>query len=291
MDPAGALESRLAARVAAIEAQLTGGAVAVSVYDFLTGRAWSVNGGAWFHAASLIKLPVLAGVFDAAEQGRFTLDCRLHVRNRFLSAHDGAPFRVDAGRDADKDVHAAIGRTMHLHELARHMIVTSSNLATNLLLDLVGVDAMRGTLRRLGIDGVDLQRGVEDDRAFDAGLSNRITADGACALLKAIIEGRVVSPRASEQMLEILHDQRFDGAIAAGLPDAIRATARVAHKTGEISRVTHDAGAVYLPSRPPFAVAILVASGGAARERVDAGEAVSAAVYECVTAAGEGVLR
>ena len=289
MDPAADLDAQLASRVRAIEAQLTDGAIGVSVYDYLTGRAWSVNGDAWFHAASLMKLAVLAGLFDAAEQGRFTLDCRLHVRNRFLSALDGAPFRVDAGRDADKDVHAAIGRTMHLHELARHMIVTSSNLAANLLLDLVGADRICATLQRLGVDGIDVRRGVEDDRAFEAGISNRMSPDGASALLRAIVEGRAASPHASAQMLDILHDQRFQGAIAAGLP--VRATARVAHKTGEISTVTHDAGAVYLPSRPPFVVSILVASSGSARERTEAGEAASAAVYECVATAGEGVLR
>jgi beta-lactamase class A len=291
MDTAGALDARLASHVRDIEAQLTEGALAVSVHDYLTGRGWSVNGGAWFHAASLIKLPVLVGLFDAAARERFTLDCRLHVRNRFLSAADRSPFRVDPGRDADKDVHAAVGRTMHLHELARHMIVTSSNLATNLLLDLVTVADVRATLARLGIDGIDLQRGVEDDRAFEAGLNNRMTADAACALLRAIVEGRAVSGEASARMLDILHDQRFSGAIAGGLPEPVRATARVAHKTGEISTVTHDAGVVYLPSRPPFVVAILVASSGGARERVEAGEAASALVYERVASAGEGVLR
>ena len=289
--PAGDLDALLAGRLQPVAARLAGGARGVAVHDYLSGRTWSVNGGGWFHAASLIKLAVLVGLFDAAERGAFTLDCRLHVRNRFLSAADGQPFRVDPGRDADGEVHAAIGRTMRLRELARHMIVTSSNLATNLLLDLVGLEAARGTLERLGIAGVDLRRGVEDDRAFEAGISNRMTAAGACDLLRAIVEGRAVSAGASAEMLEILHDQRFTGSIAAGLPDPVRPLARIAHKTGEISTVTHDAGVVFLPSRPPYVVAILVASSGGARERVEAGEAAAAAAYECVTAAGESVLR
>jgi beta-lactamase class A len=291
MDSSADLDSLLTSRVQAIAGRLTDGAVAVSAYDYLSGRYWSVNGNDWFHAASLVKLAVLVGLFDAADRGHFTLDCRLHVRNRFLSVVDRVPFRVDPGRDADADVHAAIGRTMRLHELARHMIITSSNLATNLLLDLVGVEPVRATLLRLGIEGVDLQRGVEDDRAFEAGISNRITANGACALLRAIVDAKARAPRPSSEMLDILHDQRFQGVIAAGLPESIRPAARVAHKTGEISSVTHDAGIVFVPSRPPFAVAILVASSGGARERVDAGEAAAAAVYECVAVAGEGVSR
>jgi hypothetical protein len=125
------------ARMHSLGATLTNGALGVSVYDYLSGRHWSVNGDRWFHAASVMKIAVLAALFAAVERGRFTLDCRLHVRNRFLSMVDGAPFRVDAGRDGDADVHAAIGRTMRVRELATQMIVRSSNLATNLLLDLL----------------------------------------------------------------------------------------------------------------------------------------------------------
>src|SRR4051812_27074147 len=117
-----AFESRLLAAAA----DLREGTLGVSAYDYLSDRHWRVNGGRWFHAASVMKIAVLLGVFDAVAQGRFTLDCRLHVRNRFLSIVDGTPFRVDASRDGDAAVHAAIGRTMRLHELAQHMIVTSS---------------------------------------------------------------------------------------------------------------------------------------------------------------------
>ena len=291
MGPLDALDAQLADRVREIEGRLTNGTVGVSIYDYLAGRGWSANGDIWLHAASLIKLAVLVALFDAAERETFTLDCRLHIRNRFLSAADGEPFRVDPGRDADADVHAALGRTMRLHELAHHMIVSSSNLATNLLLDLVGVEAARQTIERLDVSGVDLQRSVEDDRAFAAGINNRMTANGACSLLRAIVEGRRMAPAASRAMLEILHDQRFAGVISMGLPEPVRSVARVAHKTGEISTVTHDAGIVFLPSRPPFVVAVLVASSGAQRERVEAGEAAAAAAYECVTAAGERVFR
>jgi beta-lactamase class A len=277
-------------RLRTLEARLPSGALGVSVYDALSGGAWSYNGDRSFHAASVIKVAVLAALFDAVRQGRFTLDCRLHVRNRFLSSLDGTPFRVDSRRDADVDVHASIGRTMRLRELARHMIVTSSNLATNLLLDLVTVDAARATIGRLGITGVDLRRGVEDDRAFDAGITNRVTPNGACALLKVIVQDAFLPAHVAE-MLDILHGQQFSGAIAAGLPEPIRAVSRVAHKTGEISTVTHDAGIVFLPGRPPYVVAVLVESTGDARERLAVGEAASAAVYDCVAAAGEGAGR
>jgi beta-lactamase class A len=175
-------------RLQTIADSLPGGAAGVSVYDYLSGATWSFNGDRTFHAASVMKTAVLMALFDAVAQGRFTLDCRLHVRNRFLSVADGAPFRVDASRDGDAEVHAAIGRTMRLRELARHMIVTSSNLATNLLLDLITPAGVMETLARMGVSGIDVCRGVEDERAFERGIFNRITADGVVALLRALVE-------------------------------------------------------------------------------------------------------
>jgi beta-lactamase class A len=291
MQGEGRLFEDLEARMHSLGAMLTSGALGVSAYDSLSGRHWSFNGGRWFHAASVMKIAVLAALFDAAERDRFTLDCRLHVRNRFLSIVDGAPFRVDAGRDGDADVYAAIGRTMRLRELATHMIVRSSNLATNLLLDLLTPSGVMDTLARRGVDGVHVCRGVEDDRAFERGISNRVTPDGVVALLRAIVDGRFASSSASLEMIDILHDQQFTGTIEPGLPENVRAVARVAHKTGEISTVSHDAGIVFLPGRPPYVVAVLVESAGDARERIEAGIAASAAIYGCVSAAGEGVGR
>ena len=66
------------------------------------------------------------------------------MRNRFISVVvDGRPYRVPCSSDANAEVQAAIGRMLTVRELAEHMIVTSSNLATNLLLDLVGIEAAR----------------------------------------------------------------------------------------------------------------------------------------------------
>ena len=167
--------------------------IGVAFYDYQTRTGWSYHGDTWFHAASTIKVPVLVGVFGAIRDGRFTTESRLHVRNRFLSAHDGTPYRVAADRDANSAVHAQIGRTMKIRELAHHMISTSSNLATNLLVDLVGVGEIRDTLEGLGINGIELHRGVEDERAWEAGLNNRVTANGLLETLRRIAEKRAFS--------------------------------------------------------------------------------------------------
>jgi beta-lactamase class A len=156
-------------------------------------------------------------------------------------------------RDADSEVQAAIGKTMRISELAHHMIVRSSNLATNLLLDLLGLGLVQAVLDEYSLSGIDLRRGVEDELAFQRGINNRVTAEGLVQLLRLIAEERAFSPALSRGMLEILHDQEFRSGIPAGLP----ADARVAHKTGEISTIAHDAGIVYLPKRKPYVVAIL----------------------------------
>jgi beta-lactamase class A len=246
-------ERSLRRRVATIAEEAGAEAIAVSYWDYETRTGWNYHGERWFHAASTIKVPVLLGVYQEIERGALSPDSRLHVRNRFLSAADGVPYRVGADSDANGVVHASIGKTLKVQDLARHMIVTSSNLATNLLVDLVGIDAIRSTVRELGLEGIDFRRGVEDELAWEAGINNRVTADGLLRALRRIAERRAISEDASDQMLQILHDQEFRAGIPAGLPDG----ARVANKTGEISTVAHDAGIIYLPDREPYVLVVL----------------------------------
>jgi beta-lactamase class A len=254
-------------------------AIAVAAYDFEHHTTWSLNPSRWFHAASTIKVPVLLAVYEAIEQHRLEPYSRVHVRNRFLGVVDGRPYRVAQERDANAAVHSALGRMLQVHELAEHMIVTSSNLATNLLLDLVGIEAARASLARLHLGGIDLQRGVEDEVAWAAGLNNRVTAAGLCDAMRLIEEGKAISPDASRAMLDILHQQRFRSGIPAGLPE----DARVAHKTGEISTVAHDAGIVYLDGRDAYVVVILTEWEPEVNGRQEAIARISRAVYEYMT--------
>lgn len=249
LEPASALRDRLEE----LEERSRARALAVAMYDLETGSQFRYRPDRWFHAASTIKLAVLLGVFAAIHNGKLLPQSRLHVRNHFRSAHDGSAFRVLSERDADSEVQAAVGKTMRLRDLARNMIIRSSNLATNLLLDYLGIEFLQRTLETHGLVGIDLRRGVEDELSFEHGINNRVTAEGLVQLLRLIAEERAFSPELSRSMLEILHDQEFRSGIPAGLP----AHARVAHKTGEISTIAHDAGIVYLPNRKPYVVVIL----------------------------------
>ena len=274
----------LESRIEEIAKEVGGDGLAVSFYDYETGLQWSQRGDRWFHSASTIKVAVLLALFGAIDAGRFTLDSRLHVRNRFLSLVDRTPFRVSAGRDADKEVHAAVGKTMRSGDLARHMIVTSSNLATNLLVDLIKVDQAQQMLARHGIRGIDLARGVEDDKAFDANFNNRVTANGLVALFRVIHERSGVLQESAREMLDILFQQEFRSGIPAGLPTDVRSAARIANKTGEISVAAHDAGLVFLPGREPYALAVLTEPEPNSDRRMERIARVSTVVYEWLTA-------
>ena len=253
-------------------------AVAVALLDFESGFRFSLAGDRWFHAASTIKLAVLLAIFRAADEGRLRLDDSLHVRNRFVSPADGSPFRVDPSSDAMPELYQAIGRTAKISALTEGMIVASSNLATNLLLDFLGVEYARNILRDAQVSGVELRRGVEDRVAHEKGIDNEATADGLLTLLSAL-RGDFLNKKSKEQEIQVLLAQRFNSMIPAGLP----AHATVAHKTGEISTACHDVGIVYLPEREPYIAVILTEFDAEQNGRRETVAAISEMIYRSLT--------
>jgi beta-lactamase class A len=131
------------------------------------------------------------------------------------------------------------------------MITVSSNLATNLLMDKLGVDNIRAGVRSLGASGMNVRRDLEDGKAFAAGLNNTTTARALQQLMAAIAHGEAVDAESSREMLAILERQTVNDRIPAGLP----AGTRVAHKTGEITGIRHDAAIVFAPR--PFVLVVL----------------------------------
>ncbi len=278
--PAPARELALRNEIERIEKDSGAKAIAVALHDLETGFELRYNPDRWFHAASTIKVPILLGAFAAIDRGDLLPHSRVHVRNRFLSIMENIPFRIESDRDANSAVHNAIGKMMRVDELAYHMITTSSNLATNLLLGVIGTDAVNQTLRELDVEeGIELTRGVEDELAFEKGINNRVTAAGLLRILVMLAEGKAFSPALSRRMMDILHGQEFNQGIPARLPKG----ARVAHKTGEISTVAHDAGVVYLPKRKPYVLVILTEWDVSTTGRSRTIASISHAIYEFLT--------
>jgi beta-lactamase class A len=230
------------------------GAVAGIAYvDLQTAERLSLAADSAFHAASTMKIPVMIEVLRRSEQGAFTLDQGILMVNQFRSLADGSPFSLKPADDSDSTLYQRVGERVPIRELMRLMITRSSNFATNQLIELVGAANVTAGARSLGATRTQVLRGVEDQKAFDAGLINTTTAADLATLLVAIENGRVLSPASSALMREILLAQEFNEKIPAGLPPGTR----VAHKTGEITAVSHDAAIVYPAGRKPYILVVL----------------------------------
>ena len=205
-----------------------------------------------FHAASTMKVPIMIELYRQAREGTVRLEDPLPIRNEFRSIVDGSPYRLSEGDDSDRAVYAAVGKTLTLRQLCEATITVSSNFGANLLIEKLGVENIRRTVDRLGAGGMQVLRGVEDQKAFDKGMNNTTTARGLLVLMEALATGRAVDAASDREMIEVLKRQKFRDAIPAGLPDGIA----VAHKTGSITRIHHDAAVVYGPR--PYVLVLLV---------------------------------
>lgn len=231
-----------ARRLAAEQIIGESGAEVSVAYRLLDGsEEWMHEADKVFHAASTMKVPVMIELFRQEAEKQLSLSETLEIRNEFKSVVDGSPYSMAMGDDSDETVYRNVGKTMTLAELNVQMITVSSNFATNLLIDRLGVRNVRATVEAMGAYGVEVRRGVEDQKAFDQGIINETTARGLFVLLNAIARGVAVSKSASERMVEVLSAQKFNDGIPAGVPSGTK----VAHKTGTITRVHHDAGIVY----------------------------------------------
>jgi beta-lactamase class A len=251
--PAGQ-DPRLAEALATMEESIRKSGAEVGVaFRTLDGKTeWFFDADEAFHAASTMKVPVLIELFRQVREGKLKLDDPLPIRNEFHSLADGSVYTLDAADDSEAELYKAVGKTRTLRELSELMITVSSNLATNLLIEKLGVENIRATVRSLHADGMNVLRGVEDGKAFQKGLNNTTTARGLQQLMDAIAHGEAVDRESSKQMVEILERQTLNEGIPAGLPHGTR----VAHKTGQITKIHNDAAIVFAPK--PFVLVILI---------------------------------
>ena len=240
--------SSLSAAIAARIAQTPARAVGVYYRDLATGDSLTVGSDVRFHAASTMKLPVMIQLFRDRDAGLLSLDDSVTVTNTFHSIVDSSPYQLDVSDDSDSSLYkrAGAGQRASIRELIELMETVSSNLATNLLIAKVDAKRANATAHALGADSILVLRGVEDGKAYRAGLNNTTTARDLGMLLAAIANGTAASARSCRDMLAILGRQHFNEGIPAGLP----AGTRIYHKTGWIGQVVyHDAAFVEPP--PP----------------------------------------
>lgn len=265
-----------------IQARLSAetGEFALAFRDLQTKEQILWNDRTSFHAASTMKTPVMVEVFKQVAAGKLSLTDSLVVKNEFKSIVDGSLYTLDPADDSEFELYKLIGTKVTLYDLVYQMIILSSNLATNMVIELVDGKKVTQTMRELGANDMQVLRGVEDGKAFEKGLNNSVTAYDLMILYQALAAGTIVNSKACEDMIRILLDQRYNDIIPAYLPKELK----VAHKTGSITGVHHDSGIIFLPDGRKYVLVILSRKLADADKATEAMARVSEMIYRYMAA-------
>lgn len=231
-----------------------------------------------FHAASTMKTPVMIEVFKQAAEGKFNLSDSVAIKNEFSSIVDGSKFILSQTRDSDTTIYGRVTLKQTVLSLVIDMIIKSSNLATNLIIELVGAPAVTQTMRELGASDIQVLRGVEDLKAFDQGLNNTTTAYDLLVIFEKLSRGEIINLESSRTMVNILMDQQHNSIIPAHLPAGVK----VAHKTGSITGVYHDSGIIMLPDGRKYVLVMLSKNVTDGEKATAAMADISRMIYEHV---------
>lgn len=229
------------------------GIFALAYRNLSSGKEILINEKINFHAASTMKTPVLIEAYKQANAGKFSINDSLTVKNEFKSIVDGSTYSLDPKDDSETELYTKAGQKVKIYDLLYLMIIQSSNLATNIIIDLVGAQNANKTMREIGANDIQVLRGVEDTKAYRAGKNNTTTAYDQMLIFSKMAEGLIVDKQSSDAMINILLDQKFNDKIPAKLPENVK----VAHKTGWITGVNHDAGIVILPDGRKYVLVLL----------------------------------
>ena len=197
-----------------------------------TGETYAYRPEARHEAASVIKLFLMAALFQDFEDGRRKPETLIPVRRESCVPSCGVLTYLDDGK------------RMSLRDLTELMIIVSDNTACNVLLEEYTIPAVQRYITEgLGLKDTLFQRRMFDTESAARGLDNFTTAADTAWLLEEIYGGRLVSREASRQMLQMLRDQRLNGKIPFRLHTLSPAPV-IAHKTGENPGTTHDVGII-----------------------------------------------
>lgn len=212
-----------------------------------------MNADTLFHAASTMKITVMIEVFKRVEADQFSIYDSITIKNEFTSIVDGSTFQIDIQEDSDDPIEHMVGEKVSLYDLVHAMITYSSNIATNIIIEMVGAEETTQTMRDMGAKNIQVVRGLYDMKAYDQGLSNRTTARDLAIILENLAHHKYLSEESNEMMIDILTDQFYRDIIPQNLPDDLI----IANKTGFITGVRHDSAIVYLPDGRTYVLVFL----------------------------------
>lgn len=231
-------ESGFERRIAQL-ADGTRGRIGVYAIDLSSGDEVSVLGDQFFPMASTSKVAVAATYLAGVDEGRWGLTSEWQ-----LPRQGGA--------------HVPAYRLIEL------MISKSCNDCTDALLDAVGGPAaVNAWVKKAGISGFNLNRNIralirddgEVDPASVVDTRDAATPRAMGQLLAGIYQGRWLSSSSRQVILDSM-EQTTTG--KRRMRSAVPLSAKLAHKTGTLSRTASDIGIFHTPDGRPIAVAIYV---------------------------------
>lgn len=215
------------------------GSISFYYYNLATGESLEYRAEEKMMAASVIKLYIMAAAFRRIDSGELDSGQMIAMKKADYVPSCGAVAYMHEGLQVT------------VMDLITLMIIFSDNTATNVLIDLMGMEQINEGLCKLGYKDVKLLRKMFDIEKSRKGIQNLITAGETAEFFQSLYEGTLVSKEASEQMLHILKCQQLNGKIPFYLK-ALKEEPEIAHKTGEDTGITHDVGIVY--GKEPFIV-------------------------------------
>lgn len=209
------------------------GNVAVSIKDLRSGSEININADMKFPSASIIKIAIMSELFNKINEGIYNLNDEIEIKEEMLTGGDGILKELN------------YGHKFTLKEICTLMIIVSDNMATNILIDLLGMDSINLCATKLGMKNTSLQRKMMDSLAVKQGRNNFTSAEDFTLVLELIYKGENVNNTYSNMMLNILKRQQVRGRLDLYLPEEVL----IAHKTGDLDNLEHDGGIVFLPDR------------------------------------------
>lgn len=207
------------------------GNIAVVIKNLNTDSSIIINEEEIFPSASTIKLLIISALMKEINNGLIGIEDEITLLNKYKCGGDGILKELNEGN------------SFTIREIATLMIILSDNTATNILIDLLGMDKINAMAKELNLKNTQLRRKMMDSEAVKMGKENITTAKDMCHILELIYKGKVVSEECSGTILDILKRQQVGGRINLYLPEDIV----IAHKTGDLDKLEHDVGIIYHP--------------------------------------------
>ena len=215
--------------------------ISVSFYDLDQGEGFSINGDKRVPSASMIKLLILLKALDECDKGKINLEDTIN-----LDDHD----KVD-GSGILKEL--SNNHKFSIRELLTLMIIVSDNTATNILIDLLGMEEINKIGNDLGLEKTSLERKMMDSNAREKGLDNFTSSNEILKLLKMIYDKDFVSEDFSDLALDILLRQKERQRLKRYLPEDLK----IASKSGDLDNLENDGG-IFFTENKNYILVVLV---------------------------------